>query len=164
MKNGNCSVPSDTSTKKHACNTVIDKQAYYRGAAIFHLVDDERMETVVRVRPGFLINDEVFVLIKYTAKLSTPWQFTFSPTERDSIDKQHRDYLVVLALVCGDDGICAVRWDDVASIVDNPATWIAVHRKVNKRYKITGNGGEMQGRVPRNHWPGVVFDRGLDKR
>ena len=141
---------------------MIDKQAYYRGAAIFQLLHDDRTETVRPARPGFLINDEVFALIKYTARVATPWQFTFSPAERDAVDKHRDDHEVVLALVCGGDGICAVRWDDVEEILDNPPTWITASRKFNKRYAISGSAGEMDGRVPRNQWPGVVFDEEED--
>jgi hypothetical protein len=109
-----------------------------------------------------VINDEVFVLIKYTAKIATPWHFTFSPAERQAIEENRDDYEVVLALVCGGDGICAVRWQDIEALLDDPPTWVAASRKVNKRYRVTGSCGEMTGRVPRNRWPGVVFDEGVE--
>lgn len=137
---------------------VIDKQAYYRGAAIFQLIEDERMENVRRVRPGFIVNDHIFVLVKYTAKVASPWQFTFSEAERDAIEEHRGTLEVVLALVCGGDGICALRWDDVEPILDAPPTWVSASRKVNKRYRVTGSNGEMRRRVPRNNWPGMVFD------
>jgi hypothetical protein len=143
--------------QENAPPIVIDKQAYYRGAAIFQLLHDERTVTIRPLRPGFLINDEVFSLIKYTARVTSPWHFTFSPAERNAID-QHRDHPVVIALVCGGDGVCAVLLDDVNAILDDPPTWISVSRKVNKRYKVNGSAGEMVRKVPRNRWPEIVFD------
>jgi hypothetical protein len=141
---------------------VIDKQDYYHGAAVLRLLHDERTSTVHPVDGGFLVNDAVFALIKYSTKVSS-WRFTFTAAELSAIDRHRADHDVVLVLVCGGDGICAMRWESVEPILDDPPTWIAAKRKFKKRYSVTGSAGEMRGRIPHNRWPGVIFEEGADQ-
>lgn len=145
---------------KNGSEELIDKQAYYRGAALFQLIEDDRMETIRRVRPGFIVNDEIFVLVKYTAMMGPRWQFTISSGERDALEKHSSERDVAIALVCAGDGVCAVRWDEVKPFLDNPANWIAASRRVHERYRVSGSNGEMKGRIPRNNWPQLLFEKG----
>lgn len=57
---------------------MIDKADFYHGAALATALNDARFLDVARWPPGYLANDGVLALIKYTTKGGTPWQFTFS--------------------------------------------------------------------------------------
>ena len=88
---------------------MIDKADFYHGAALAKALDDPRCIEVVRCPPGYLVNDTVLALIKYTTKNHSPWQFTFTAEDvarlqhcPDGVDR------VILALVCASDGICAI--------------------------------------------------------
>ena len=138
-------------------NTLIDKHEFYRGAALIRLVNDVRLKSLTPHASGYLINNGVYAIVKYSTKATTPWRFTFTPGELKVVDRELKRRQVVLALVCGGDGICAVSWDELEPYLGESRSWVSCRREFNKRYAIAGTDGELPGRVPHNHWPGVAF-------
>jgi len=66
---------------------MIDKADFYHGAALAMALNDVRCLDVARCPPGYLVNDQVLAIIKYTTKSRSPWQFTF--TTEDLAKLQH---------------------------------------------------------------------------
>ena len=88
---------------------MIDKQEYYHGAAIVRLLDNARFVTVKKHVLGYIVNDEVVVIVKYSTKNRTPWRFTCTLDEMLGIESLLEQMVkVVFAFVCGGDGICAI--------------------------------------------------------
>ena len=88
---------------------MIDQTDFYHGAALATALGDSRCIDIARWPPGYLVNESVWVLLKYTTKGGSPWQFTF--TTEDVARLQHcpdEADRVVMALVCGGDGICTI--------------------------------------------------------
>jgi hypothetical protein len=137
---------------------VIDKADFYHGAALAQALDDTRCVDVARCFPGYLVNDAVLAMIKYTTKNHSPWQFTFSAEDvsrlkhcPDGVDR------VVLALVCGGDGICAFSAESAGALLDGAAAWIAVRRKFRGWYGVSGPAGKMEKKVAVRQWPDILF-------
>ena len=137
---------------------MIDKQEYYHGAAIVRLLDDSRFVTVKKHKLGYIVNDEVVVLVKYSTKNRTPWRFTCTLDEMVGIETLlQRKVKVVIALTCGGDGICAINASELLNVMgDNPG-WIAVKRNFNEQYGVSGQYGLLERKIAFQRWPAIVF-------
>lgn len=150
VRNGICSADR--------ASDLIDKADFYHGAALAAALDDSRCVDIAGCPPGYLVNDAVLALIKYRTNGRSPWQFTFSAEDLarlqhcpDGVDR------VVLALVCGGDGICAVSAETACSLLDGAAAWIAVRRKFRGWYGVSGPAGRLEKKVPLRRWPEILF-------
>lgn len=138
---------------------MIDKQEFYHGAAILRILEDVRCQSVQKHDFGYQINERIFVFLKYTTKSRSPWQFTFSREDVGRLSSLVSSYRkIVIALICGGDGICAVPWVDVEELIKGEAGWLSVRRNFNKRYGVTGPAGKLGKKVSRSEWPSVIFD------
>lgn len=142
---------------------MIDKQAYYHGAAIVQLLDDSRFVTIKKHDLGYIVNDAVVVLVKYRTNNRTPWRFTFTLDEMVKIETLIKKHIrVVLAMTCGGDGICTISAVELMSVMgDNPG-WVAVKRNYNEQYAVAGPCGALERKVTFQRWPAIVFESASD--
>jgi hypothetical protein len=139
---------------------MIAKWEFYHGVALVRLLKDKRFQTVRKDRLGYIVNDRVFVFVKYTTKARTPWMFTFGQKEVEQLNSlatTFRDIIVVL--VCAGDGICAVSWCDASRLLGNKGGWISTRRKFNEQYAVAGQAGQLSGKDSLSEWPSIVFER-----
>ena len=118
---------------------MLDKSAYYHGAALTLVLEDRRCNSIrMREHVGYVANDDIFLFIKYTTKVQPPWRFAFDQEDVDRCAQMQGEYRrVVLGLVCGGDGVCGLDWDRDRSLLDGKPGWIATARKHNQRYDFT---------------------------
>ncbi|MCL4456811.1 MAG: hypothetical protein M1147_12045 [Nitrospirae bacterium] len=138
---------------------MIDRQEFYHGAALIRLLDDNRCIAVKKHFTGYIVNNEVIVLFKYSTRSRTPWRFTFTLDEMITIETLCKgENKIVIALICGGDGICAVYAEELYSIMgDNPG-WIAIKRDFNEQYGVTGPKGALERKISFKRWPSIIFD------
>jgi hypothetical protein len=136
------------------------RNGYYHGAAIVRLLDDHRCRSVRKHGHfGYVVNEDMFVFLKYTTKARTPWGFTFDQEDIDRCISMSSSYRrVVLGFICGDDGVCALGWSQARRLLAEKPGRIAVGRKHNKQYDVWGSAGELKGKIPLNHWPTLLFE------
>lgn len=143
---------------------MIDKQEFYHGAAILRILEDARCRSVRKQDFGYRINEEVFVFPKYTTKTRSPWRFTFGREELSRLGPLIASCRrIVVALICGGDGICAVPWEDVERVLGGNFGWVSVRRNFNKRYDVAGPAGGLHRKISRQEWPSVIFEPGMLK-
>ena len=138
---------------------MIDRQEYYHGAALIRLVDDKRFKTISKHSLGYVVNDEVLILLKYSTKSRTPWRFTFTLDEMIFVETtiKQKDKIVIV-LICGGDGICPIHAKELYGILgDNPG-WISIGRKFNEQYGVAGPNGQLLRKVPFQRWPSIIFE------
>jgi len=137
---------------------MIEKQEFYHGAALTRLLEDPRCERIRRQDFGYIVNESVFVFVKYSTKGRSPWGFVFSGEEARKLNEISG--LVFIGLICGGDGICAVAWGDIKALLGETAgsARIAVRRRFNEQYGVSGPVAELKGKVPVKAWPALVFD------
>jgi hypothetical protein len=137
---------------------MIDKADFYHGAAIAAALEDSRCIDIGRCPPGYLVNNSVLALIKYSTKGGSPWHFTFRPEDLGRLqhcpDEAER---VVLALVCGGDGICAISAEMACSLLEDAPAWIAVRRSFRGWYGVSGPKGRLERKVAQRRWPEILF-------
>jgi hypothetical protein len=139
---------------------VLDKSEYYHGVAIIRLLEDNRCTSIKkRGNLGYVINDNIFVLLKYTTKARTPWGFTFDQEDIDRCNAMNKEHSqLVVGLTCGGDGVCAVTWSEMLYMLDRQPGRIAVGRKHDQSYRIWGKGGKISNMVPVKRWPSIMFE------
>jgi len=135
---------------------MIEKQDFYHGAALARLVDDGRCLSIARHSFGYLINDELFVLIKYSTKGRSPWGFAFSEDDISRITKLS-ETKIFIAFVCGGDGVCVVPQTQILSLLQQKPGWISAKRLSNKAYAVSGPAGSLKHKVPMNRWPSILY-------
>ncbi|MEK6622390.1 MAG: hypothetical protein AABY74_10755 [Planctomycetota bacterium] len=138
---------------------MIDKQEFYHGAALVRLLDDDRCIEVKKHSTGYIINNDVMVLLKYSTRNRTPWRFTFTLDEMINIETLRKgENKIVIVLVCGGDGICAIYADELHTIMgDNPG-WIAIRRNFKEQYGVAGPNGDLERKIAFQRWPAIVFE------
>lgn len=138
---------------------MIDKVDFYHGAVILKALEDDRFNSVKKNEIGYIINDTNLVLIKYTTKSKSPWQFTFSKHDLENIENSFTGTTnICVVLICGSDGFCTLKHVEVFSLLNNKPGVISSKRKFNQQYKVTGPGGHLVNRVSFNRWPSILFE------
>jgi len=139
--------------------SMLDKQEFYHGAAIVRLLEDHRYRNLRRQEYYYLVNDRVLVFLKYSTKSRSPWRFNFTEAEFARLNEASSSGgRVVVALVCGGDGVCSLTWRSVEQLLGKAAGRISARRKFNESYGVSGPNGEFQRKVQLQQWPKIVFE------
>lgn len=138
---------------------MIDKQEFYHGAAIIKLLEDGRCTNIKKRDCGFVINNEIFIFLKYRTKSRSPWNFNFDSVDIERIRSCARNFRkIIIALICGGDGICPLLWQNAEKILGGKAGWISARRNFNQQYGVEGSECSLKGKVSLKEWPEIVFD------
>lgn len=96
---------------------------------------------------SYVVNDEVGVYIKYSTKRMSPWHFSFEARHKAEIRKmQTRCARLVIMLVCRDDGVVGLSYEELRSIVEmesTPTEWVSAARRPREKYAIKGSLGKL---------------------
>jgi len=139
---------------------MIRKQDFYEGAALYLLACEGQIEQIRYQPPFFLLNGEVSVYLKYSTRGRSPWGFTFMPDEAITLKRKTAEAKVVIALVCGSDGVAALSYkelDGVAPFEDRPIR-VACFRLFNEHYEIRGPKGIAKKKVPPSRWKRILIE------
>jgi len=139
---------------------MLDKSGYYHGAALTRLLDDERCRAVRKHGLlGYVVNDDIFVFLKYTTKARSPWGFAFDQEDVNRcFDMSKQYHRVILGLICGGDGVCALEWEQARELLGGKQGRIATGRKHNHSYAVWGSEGELKRKVSLRQWPSLLFE------
>jgi len=138
---------------------MLEKQEFYWGAAIVRLLDHPRCESLNKIAFGYLVNSTHFIVLKYSTKSRTPWQFTFGGDEIHTLANSADRYKsVVIGLVCGGDGVCAIAWNQAEKLLSGKPGSISVRRKFHGRYGVAGPTGDLERKVSIGDWPALLFE------
>ncbi len=139
---------------------MIDKREFYHGVAIVRLLEDERCQRVQKRDCGYDVNGEVFIFPKYSTKSRSPWRFSFSKDDTEKLNSLASSFgKIVIVLVCGGDGICAVLWREAVNLLGNDAGWISAKRNFNEQYGVAGSQGKMKRKISLRDWPSIIFEK-----
>lgn len=136
----------------------IKKQEFYEGAAI-HLLARSGNVTSIRYDPPFFrFNDHLMILLKYCTRGRSPWGFTFTAEEQIELKKKAALWKVVIALICGSDGVAALDYDDFRQLAAprSCAIHIACYRNHREHYEVNGPDGTLNGKVAPSDWQRVL--------
>lgn len=137
----------------------IRKQEFYEGAALHLLARTGRITSLSYNPPFFLLNNRLIALLKFSTKGRSPWGFTFGPEEQSLLDGESAHSEVVIGLICGSDGVAALKYPEYRSLV-SPQTSMPIHlscyRQHREHYQVRGPLGVMSAKVPPAEWSRVL--------
>lgn len=138
---------------------MIDKEEFYRGAALSLLLEDFRCNSVRKLGRGGYIAHDTFFQIRFTTKVRSPWGFAITEADIKRFhDAEQEAASSLLVLICGGDGICVLKQQEVSKLLGGNAGWISARRKHNTQYELRGANERLDYKVPRNRWPAIIFD------
>ena len=104
---------------------------------------------------AYLVNQTTVLYIKYSSKRLSPWNFSFNSMHHVDILSLHKRFgKVVLALVCGDDGIVAINFEEFQHLLGLPSekgAWIRCSRRRREMYAVKGIAGELDSKIGDGH-------------
>jgi len=68
---------------------------------------------------------------------------------------------VYTVLVCNDDGIVCLSFDELKEILDtqhDAVEWISVARGPRERYEVKGHDGKLRLKIGNSDFPGKIFE------
>jgi len=145
---------------------MIKEFEFYHGVTFSRLFHSSKEAISIKQYPtqdnaSYVLNDKVGVYIKYSTKRLTPWRFTFQKRHQDEIlELKNKVGEVFLLLVCKDDGIATLSFDEVKRLlneVHEPVEWISASRHRNEKYAIKGSDGKLELKIGNNEFPGKVL-------
>jgi hypothetical protein len=146
---------------------MIKEFEFYHGAALVRLLHGTNQEVVVELFPSesnasYIINKNIGLYIKHSAKRMSPWRFSFSQEHRDEIlEMKKRLEKVFLLLVCGEDGIVSLDFDEFKKIVNETnglVEWVSVVRNKNTEYAVEGSDGFLSYKISKKEFPEKIFE------
>ncbi len=132
----------------------IQTQDFYEGAALYRLLRRGNIHSVLWVDPFFEINKRLLVYLKHTKGKRSPWGFTLLKEESLLLKQASEKRQVIVGLVCGKDGIAAVKVKELLEVTSNgeAQAHIACHRRHNEYYEVKGPLGNLKNKVAPSEW------------
>lgn len=152
---------------------MIKEFEFYHGAVLARLIHKSKHPIEIEVYPtpsnsSYSINKNLGLFIKYSTKRMSPWRFTFAKEHQDEIlDMKNKLGEVFLLLVCGENGIIALSFDELKRILNEAhesIEWISVARNKNTEYTIKGSDGSLGHKISRSDFPRKLFEREVTKK
>jgi len=132
----------------------IKKQEFYEGAALHLLARSGGITSVRYEAPFFLLNNRIFVHLKYSTRGRSPWGFTFTPGEQVLLRNRASRSSIVIGLICGSDGVAAFSYDAYRTIAAprKSAVHIACYREHGAHYGVNGPDGALDEKIAPSDW------------
>lgn len=112
----------------------------HRSAAMIGLAD------LAGRKDAYSIDGAAFQ-VKHSSKRLSPWQFTYLPENLAELAELRHIYEPVwVFLVCGQDGVVGLSYDELTSVIEAGAggvAWVRVSRSRKSMYRVAGASGGL---------------------
>jgi len=137
----------------------------FHGSALCRIIHHEDVNSIklysTKSNSSYIVNDNIGLFIKYSAKRMSPWHFTFKKDHQDEIYEMSELLdRVFLVLVCKDDGICCLSYQELKLILDEEheeVEWVSVARRPRQKYRVGGHDGKLKFKRADNKVPNRLF-------
>lgn len=148
---------------------ITERDKYY-GVVLRHLTKSGHRVSGLREvgdKAGhFHINEEAFLLVKYSSRDRSPWRFSFHPSDFPVlVEGYHQSGLFggsYVCLVCGFDSVCLLHEDEWSALLNLNDTGrqqtITVCRGAGRSFSVSGTAGKLDYKVPVSRFPSLLFD------
>jgi hypothetical protein len=110
---------------------------------------------------SYILDGNIGIYIKHSSKRLTPWRFSFQLAHQEEMAQMRNDLKeVFLVLVCNDDGIVCLNYEELKKILDEnyaPVEWVSVTRKARQMYTVKGSNGVLDFKIGANEFPAKLF-------
>lgn len=147
----------------------IQTQDLYHGAVLTQITEHDSFKALNKVDTQYghyLVNHDNRLFVKYLTKQSSPWNFKFSYSELQSIqrDMEYTDR-VFLCLVCGQETICALNIQEFSNLVDvssSESQSIIIEVPAGGSMHVKGTVGKLSNTLPHNAFPNKLFAKSIE--
>jgi hypothetical protein len=112
---------------------------------------------------SYVVDERIGLYIKHCAKRMTPWRFTFRREHQAEIQEMKAKLgAVFVVLVCNDDGLVCLAYDELLRIIDNehePVEWVSAARRARQMYAVKGSNGSLECKVGAAVFPQKIFSQ-----
>ena len=144
---------------------MIKEFEFYHGAVLSRLAHADQPVSLklypTRSNASYVINDKVGIFVKHSSKRMSPWGFSFNKTHQDEIlEMKNKLEQVFILLVCFDDGIVTLNFDELKKVLDDihrAVEWIRVSRNPREKYSVSGSDGILKFKIGGNEFPGKIL-------
>jgi hypothetical protein len=135
---------------------MIKEYEIYHGSVLSRLMHSTNAPVTIKALTdygnlAYLLNQITVLYIKYSTKRLSPWSFSFSNAHHiDILSLQRQFGSIVLALVCGNDGIVTINFSEIQHLLGNPSekgASISCSRKPREMYTVKGTAGELNTKI-----------------
>ncbi len=136
----------------------LQKREFYEGAALHQLFARDEDVSAKYTPPFFVLNRRLFVYFKYCTKSRSPWGFTFNSDEHRAFNERDQGKPLIIALICGSDGIVALNFLGYKELVDCESlpAHFSCYRNHGQHYEINGPKGRLEGKIAPSAWKNLL--------
>src|SRR5664279_3948316 len=125
---------------------------FFHGPVFARMLHGAQREVSLKQYPSesnasYVVDGKIGLYIKHSGGRMTPWTFTFRKAHQEEIEKMKKDLKeVFLLLVCNDDGIVCLSYEELKKILDDQhdaIEWIRVTRHKREMYTVKGSDGKL---------------------
>ncbi|MBB5174547.1 hypothetical protein [Texcoconibacillus texcoconensis] len=142
----------------------IKKQQMYHGAVLTQISEHQSFKALNKVDKlygHYLVNHDTRLFVKYASSESSPWTFQFESHTLEAIQSDiNAPARVFLCLVCGEETVCALDFQEFSNLVELTSTErqvINVEVPPGGSMHVTGSLGELGKTIRHNSFPDKVF-------
>lgn len=147
---------------------ITERDKFY-GVVLRHLTRHSGLSNVRELgdKAGhFCLNDNAFLLVKYSSSDGSPWRFTFHPDDiRTLTDDRSEGGLFggsYVCLVCGFKSLCALHEDEWSTLLDLGANsrqqTVSVRKSHRSSFEVRGTSEKLDHKIPASRFPSLVFE------
>lgn len=145
---------------------MIKEFEFYHGVVFTKLIHGSKNNISIKSYPSnsnasYILNEQIGIYIKHSAKRLTPWRFSFQKEHQNEIlDMKKTLGKIFIVLVCGEDGIVTLSYEELKKILDDnhgDIEWISAARNRNQEYSINGSDGGLGRKVGKSDFPKKIF-------
>ncbi|KAF0212426.1 MAG: hypothetical protein FD178_3176 [Ignavibacteria bacterium] len=145
---------------------MIKEFEFYHGVVFTKLIHGSESYLSIKPYPtegnaSYIINENTGIYIKHSARRMSPWQFSFHKDHQNEIlqMKSNLEH-VFLVLVCGEDGIVTLNYNELKILLDDihgEMEWIRAARSRNQEYTVNGSDGGLVRKIGKSDFPKKVL-------
>ncbi len=152
---------------------MIKEFEFYHGIVFARMLHATKQKLSIEPYPtsdnaSYIINNKVGIYIKFRRSRLSPWSFSLKQRHQDEIlDMKNKIGEVFLLLVCNDDGIVTLSFDELKQILNEthePVEWIRVYRRKREMYSVSGSDGELEFKVGGDEFPKKILTAPVFKK
>ena len=111
---------------------------------------------------SYNLNNDVWLYIKTSTKRNSPWLFTFTKEHQDDIQKLKNSFwLLFLVLVCNDDGLVCLNFEELKDILDYDhlnSEWVRIGRRKWEKYEVYWHDWKLKRKIWDNEFPKKILE------
>lgn len=146
---------------------MINKFYFYHWVILSKILHFDNISKNIRLYPtktnsSYVINEKIWIYIKYSEKRMSPWRYSFLKEHQDEIlDMKNNLKEVFIIFVCNDDWIVCLSFSEFKQILDNKhdeIEWVAISRKKCEKYNVFWHDWELNHKIWDSEFPKKILE------